>query len=231
MAIVNNRQLAEKARRFSPASRETLGLQIAARLGDAIRSGELPAGARLTEKSIADEMQTSRGPIREALRQLAELGLIQIRPHRGAVVSLPDEAELADMVLMRALLEGAAARLIAGRDADFSTLTDIVAKMAGLKPSRFSQRLRMLDWQFHSEIVRLSGSVYLEKFWNMMRDGLNLIMSSGRNLYEKTEGVAQSHAEMVEVLRSEAPAEAERYFRKRLMDSGFRWLGKTAPDL
>jgi hypothetical protein len=35
---------------------------------------------------------------------------------------------------------------------------------------------------------------------------------------------------MIEVLRSANPAEAERYFRKRLMDSGFRWLGKASPD-
>src|SRR5579884_2017366 len=53
VAIVNNRQFVETSTRGGPALRSTLGLQIADRLAAAIRSGELPAGTRLTEKRIA----------------------------------------------------------------------------------------------------------------------------------------------------------------------------------
>lgn len=216
-----------------PASRATLSGQIAERLSEAIRSGVLPAGTRLIEKSIADEMQTSRGPIREALRQLAELGLVDIRPHRGAVVALPSEEELADMVLMRAVLEATAARLIANErgQIDLTPLSAIVAKMQSAIGARRPERLRDLDWKFHREVVRLSASRQLVKCWNMMRDGLGLIMSSGRNLYENVDAVAESHAEMVDVLRSKSPSEAERYFRVRLLNSGFRWLGRKPPDI
>lgn len=228
MRIVNSRQNGLK-----PATRSTLTAQIAHHLGEAIRSGALPAGTRLTETSIAHEMQTSRGPIREALRQLAQAGLVDIRPHRGAVVCLPSDDELADMVLLRALLEGAAARLICNRTSrvDLSPLLEIIARMRTAAKSRRIERLSDLDWQFHLTVVQLSGSAQLLKCWTMMRDGLRLIMLSGRRSYDDAAGLADSHAEMVDVLRTKSAAESERYFRRRLLNSGSRWLGRKALDL
>lgn len=230
MVIVNSRQSSQGPKRsaLKPPMRATLTAQITERLGEAIRSGALPAGTRLTETSIAHEMQTSRGPIREALRQLAQEGLVDIRPHRGAVVCLPSEAELADMVLMRAILESAAARLICNmRDnLELSPLNEIIEKMRSAAKARRIDRLSELDWQFHLKVVQLSGSPQLVKCWTMMRDGLGLIMLSGRRTYENGGGLADSHAEMLDVLRTKSPADAERYFRNRLLDSGSRWLGR-----
>lgn len=230
MTIVNSRQLATtpKHSALKPPTRATLTEQITERLGDAIRSGALPAGTRLTETSIAHEMRTSRGPIREALRQLAQEGLVDLRPHRGAVVCLPSDAELADMVLVRAVLESAAARLICNtrENLDLSPLREIIEKMRAAAKGRRAERLSELDWQFHLKVVQLSGSAQLLKCWTMMRDGLGLIMLSGRRSYENAGGLADSHAEMLDFLQKKSPTEAERYFRNRLLDSGSRWLGR-----
>jgi len=87
--------------------------QVLAGLRDAIVSGRLAAGSRITEKELTEMFGVSRTLIREALRQIEAEGLVEIVPHRGPVVrSLkPDEVE--DLYRIREVLEGLAARLFA----------------------------------------------------------------------------------------------------------------------
>jgi DNA-binding GntR family transcriptional regulator len=234
MAIVNNRESAKKPNlaALRLADQATLGGQIADRLRESIRAGLLPAGTRLTETSIAAQTQTSRGPIREALRQLSEAGLVELRPHRGAVVTERTEDEFADMIYVRAVLEGNAARSIARKrdKLDFTSIEAIVENMRlAARPSLMPQ-LRDLDFQFHREVMRLSGSAYSLKFWSMMHDGLSLVIIGAIDLYKQLDAVPESHAAMLEVLRTKTPAEAESYFRKRILETNFRALGRPTPD-
>lgn len=76
----------------------------------AIVDGRLPAGERLKEIQLADELGISRTPIREALRILHTEGLVEITPNRGARIRTYSSEELDDMYQLRALLEGYAAR-------------------------------------------------------------------------------------------------------------------------
>jgi len=79
-----------------------LSQQIATQLGERIIHGELAAGTRLLEVQLAGELAVSRGPVREALQQLAQWRLVQILPRRGALVSALTPAttnELYDVVI------------------------------------------------------------------------------------------------------------------------------------
>lgn len=91
----------------------SLGMRAA--LEDDIATGRIAPGARLDETSLADRFGVSRTPIREALQQLAATGLIEIRPHRGAVVSSPDPRRLMEMFEVMAELEAMCGRLCARR--------------------------------------------------------------------------------------------------------------------
>ena len=82
---------------------------------EAILDGELPAGARLKEDELAERLDVSRTPVREALRRLEAEGLVVHEPKRGAAVRSYTPEELDDMYRLRALLEGYAARLAAER--------------------------------------------------------------------------------------------------------------------
>jgi DNA-binding GntR family transcriptional regulator len=64
-----------------------LTAQIALRILEMIQTGETPAGTHLRESAIADEFQVSRSPVREALQELARLGLVSHHPNRGSFVS------------------------------------------------------------------------------------------------------------------------------------------------
>ncbi|MEH3147799.1 MAG: GntR family transcriptional regulator [Methylobacterium frigidaeris] len=82
---------------------------------DEIVNGVLRPGARLDEAQLAERFGVSRTPIREALLQLAMTGLIEVKPRRGAVVSMPDPARLLEMFETMAELEASCGRLAARR--------------------------------------------------------------------------------------------------------------------
>jgi DNA-binding GntR family transcriptional regulator len=78
---------------------------VAEQLRRAVLSGKLPPGSRLLQAVVAEEMQTSTTPVREAMRELAGEGLLDLDPHRGVVVHECDPAELEELYRVRMLLE------------------------------------------------------------------------------------------------------------------------------
>lgn len=95
--------------------RRALVDSLAATLQARMLSGELESGTRLRQEALADEFGVSRTPIREALRKLQATGLVELRPHRGALVRRPSAREIRDAYEVRAELEGLAAELAAQR--------------------------------------------------------------------------------------------------------------------
>jgi DNA-binding GntR family transcriptional regulator len=87
--------------------------RVAAQISDAIMVGEYPLGTWLRQEQLALRFEVSRQPIREALRLLEVVGMIQARPRRGVRVSGPDPRSIRDGYLIRSELEGLAARLAA----------------------------------------------------------------------------------------------------------------------
>ena len=83
---------------------------VAERLVEAIRSGTLMPGERLVETALADKLKVSRGPLREALKALEANHLVESRRGRGTYVRAVTPEEVAQMIAVRALLEGLAAR-------------------------------------------------------------------------------------------------------------------------
>lgn len=82
-------------------------------ISDAILAGEFVPGDRLDEHSLADRFGVSRTPVREALRQLATSGLVEVRPRRGAVVASLTAERLAELFGAMAELEATCSRLSA----------------------------------------------------------------------------------------------------------------------
>jgi DNA-binding GntR family transcriptional regulator len=100
---------------MSAAKMTTRAETIRQKLADDILRGFYPPGARLDEQGLAKRFRMSRTPVREALRQLTSAGLVEMRPHRGAIVSLPTDSELAEMFEVMGELEASCARLAAQR--------------------------------------------------------------------------------------------------------------------
>ncbi|WP_200847203.1 GntR family transcriptional regulator [Microbacterium sp. 18062] len=109
--------IAEEIFELSPdrgaSMRRTLAEQVAAELHRAVLQGEYPSGSWLRVQDIARQFQTSTMPVREALRRLEALGLVEISPHRGARIADLSITDLEDTHRTRALLEVELIRLAA----------------------------------------------------------------------------------------------------------------------
>ncbi len=97
------------------APRETAVALMVKRLSAQIVEGALAPGVRLDEQSLAEAFGVSRTPVREALAQLAAMGLVERRPHRGVVVAGLSVERLLHLFELMTELEGVCARLAAMR--------------------------------------------------------------------------------------------------------------------
>jgi DNA-binding GntR family transcriptional regulator len=116
-------------------SRTVLREQVKDVLLQRIASGELQPGERLVETRIAQELGTSQAPVREALRDLQLLRLVESEPFRGSRVRVFDEEELIEVYPVRASLEELAAKLAAEKlrrcsalEVEFEAMREAVRK-------------------------------------------------------------------------------------------------------
>ncbi len=130
-----------------------------------IVSGDLPPGAKVTEEEIASDFGVSRTPVREAVKRLAELGLIVVRPRRGLEVVAVDERDVREITQLRAELETFALRLAMPRMtlADIRELEAISGACEALLGGGNRPRIFRADSRWHLAIAACSGNRHLEE--------------------------------------------------------------------
>ena len=99
---------------LTPVASPTSVDHAVSQLRDAIVTGGMRPGERLVETELAERLGLSRGPIREALHQLAREGLVTIHPNRGAVVSAVHAEDVVEVYALRATLGAMALRNLMG---------------------------------------------------------------------------------------------------------------------
>jgi len=132
-------------------------------LEEDIVTGLLLPGTRLDEQSLARRFAVSRTPIREALLQLEAIGLVDIRPRRGALVSSPGPQRLIEMFETMAEIEGCCGRLAARRlnDEDMAAITKahVQCEEAALRGD--SEAYYDINAVFHQAIYRAAHNGFL----------------------------------------------------------------------
>lgn len=98
-----------------PARRQTLSDQVFDTLSEMLLSGALRPRDRLSLRDLAERLEVSMMPVREAVSRLAASGALDVSPKRAVMVPLMTDAEFADLTMVRMLTEGQAARLAAER--------------------------------------------------------------------------------------------------------------------
>src|ERR1700736_3742439 len=125
-----------------------------------IFQGELTAGQKLTEQELADRLGVSRGPVREALRALADVGLIQIEQNRGASVrkiGLEEAIEIHDVYsVLEELATRSAVRLLSGTQIE--ELKALVESMDEAAEAEDLDRYYALNLNFHQRVAEGSGN-------------------------------------------------------------------------
>lgn len=137
-------------------------------LRQGIMSGRLPPGKRLVIDRIAEELEVSAIPVREALTQLEKEGLVEIKPHAGAMVTDIPESAVEEIFALLEVLEIVSCRLGLKKlsDSAISHLSDVTDQMEGTcDPEKWLTLNRM----FHQKLPRLAGLPRLEE--QMIRVG------------------------------------------------------------
>jgi len=150
-----------------PIEREVLSARVKDRVLRWILEGELAPGSRIVETRVARQLGTSQAPVREALRDLATLGFVEIRPYQGSRVRQPSAAELREAIAVRGELEALAGRLAAPlmTAEELGELEELFRQMeqAALRGDAHEQAVH--NARFHGIIVHAAGNRALERLW------------------------------------------------------------------
>jgi len=181
--------------------RTGLGEQIRQVLIDGIATGRLQPGERIVERRLAVELGVSQAPVREALRQLEALRLIETMPNRGARVREFTEEDFAEFFPVRAGLEETAAGLavsrLEGRVDGLQVHIERLAVAEGPDVLRHSIA-------FHREIVEASGNRLLQSVWESLGIEIWTTLSVRRHDTELC-GKTAEHIQIAEAFRRQDP--------------------------
>ena len=146
---------------------QTLRESITSAIRSKILTGELQPGVKLAEQKLAEEFGSSRAPIREALRQLEQEGMVEYSRNVGCSVRRVKPEDAYEIYLLRANLEMTALRYFDCKfpEEDLHTLRGILEEMRNVRPGDLSQIVEN-DNRFHAVIVQRAGLPRLLKFWD-----------------------------------------------------------------
>jgi DNA-binding GntR family transcriptional regulator len=186
---------------------------VAARLRDEIIAGSLPYGTRLRQADVAARFGISTTPVREAFRELATLGLVEIQAHRGAVVLRPSGDELAHIFEVRILLEPisvawSAPRIQADQLEQAHKLVDL------MKDPASADAAASLNRRFHTIIVESCGNRHLgELVLNLLDLSTPYVM---RVVESSEDRIAHQTSEHMEILAACEARDPERAYAASL---------------
>ena len=202
-------------RRSDPVARNVLSAQVKDRILQWILEGELAPGSRIVETRVARELGTSQAPVREALRDLATLGVVEMQAYRGARVRRPTKKELVEAMEVRAELEAMAARLAAPRMTEecLVELRGLMDDMRKWADSGDAHEHALKNTEFHAAVVRASGNRTLERTWSMLEPFARTYVTAtvpGIDLH----WLGSRHLPIYEALEARDPERAAESMRK-----------------
>lgn len=152
---------------IQPLPAVTRRTQVVDALREAILSGELSPGTKITEMDLAARFHVSRGPIREGIRELIDEGLLVSQPYTGTYVIVMDEKSITEAYGLRRVLEKYAYSLVwRRRDADFKvTLVHrYEALLAAASRGNITAEMNA-EMKFHGLPCEFSGDELLLSTW------------------------------------------------------------------
>jgi DNA-binding GntR family transcriptional regulator len=196
-------------------ARGVLSDAVKERLLAGILDGTYAPGSRIVETRVARELGTSQAPVREALRDLEALGVVEISPFRGARVRRPSLDELLEAYVIRAELEALAARLAmpALSGDEHAGLAALLDEMLRCAADGDTIGEAAADAAFHAWFVDRARNGTLRRLWGQLepysRTYINMaVPGADRRL------MAELHRPMLDAVRSGDPARAEAAIRE-----------------
>lgn len=183
---------------------------------------KLRPGDKLDECRLAQQYGTSRTPVREALRQLSSNGLIEIRPHKGAVVAKLGIRELIELLEVIAELEGACGRLAAkaGLNGDLEAIVAAQEDCRKYAELRDAQNYQKANEAFHDAIYFASGNEYLIKLTLGLRNRVAAYRRMRLDQPSRLKLSVVEHDRIVHAIQEGLAEETDRLLQLHILNTG-----------
>ena len=209
-------------RSLIPVSPRVLREQVRDALRDAILSASLQPGTRIGEVETAMALGVSRTPVREAIRELVQEGLLAFVPHRGAVVVTVSDDEINAAYRVKSVLEEEAMSRAAVRltPSDVAELRQLIDEMAGWAAQGAFVEANNAEWKFHATIADVAELGLLRRTWTSVDDLGRLttiqLKAQHGSFPRYLALLATRHRDLLEVLTSGDPQRAAEAGRNHL---------------
>ena len=191
--------------------------RVAAELRKAILSRQMKEGEVLSLESVASQLNVYAMPVREAFKILARDGLIQLRKNKAAVVLGVTETYIKEHYQLRAILEGAAARLCAAPETDISELEEIYQDSCKVLENKDFSRYTDINREFHNEIWTAAGNGKMKNMISELWNGLSMGNMVSEEDYAKVS--VKEHGEILEAIKAHDGDAAEAAMKEHIMRS------------
>jgi DNA-binding GntR family transcriptional regulator len=213
-------------------SQRTLSDYVADQLRQGILSDKIKPGQRLVEQELAESMQTSRGPVRDALKILENEGLVSRQSHRGAFVTELKQEDVIEIYTLREALENLALRFVIrnATEEQIDELSRIVREMENLAQRDYTQvEATDLDIEFHYTLCKISGHKRVLNAWIALSAQTRMVLLKHRlwNPKDHRERSVSWHARIVESLRTRDLQQTLKELHTHMAASK-EWLGDQA---
>ncbi len=201
-----------------PLNHDTLAEQVYQHLRQEILGNTYPPGAALPEKTLADQLNVSRVPVREALHKLAADGLVTLKPRQGAFVSSLSPQQFLDAYRVREALEDLAIKLALPNldTADLEELGRLQIAMREHAANDDADGFFTANRSFHALFVERSRNDYLKAIYYPLLDQMRRHLSSSLGLRGGLERSIEEHQAILGAVRAGDGDEAARLLREHI---------------
>ena len=202
------------------------------RLKDAIRHADLQPGQPLTENYLSKILGISRTPVREALQQLAQEGLLQVIPGRAVTVAAPSIQGVLNVIHVRSVLEPEVARLVAESSpvGVLETLRNALDKMQLAAEQGDRAAWSKADTEWHEALCNACPNTLLGELTLQMRNRAHYLAVDAQTSQTRIVDCTEEHRKVVEAIAAGDPQTAEQAMRQHveeLRQSMFRRLTRS----
>jgi len=177
-----------------------------------IIDGSLQPGTKLLETKIANQMGISRTPIREALRELAAKGFVKNIPNQGMIVSGESIQDISEVMQIRGVLEGLAARLTAKliSKKEIDQLEILLRQMENFTSKNDSSSFGEVDAEFHNMIVNICGNHRLIQMRKNITEQAHRYRIKSLNVPGRLKYSMEEHRKMFKALKEKDSGKADK---------------------
>ncbi len=204
--------------KLSQRDYKPLGEVVFENLRDAILTGKLAPGERLMEIQLAETLGVSRTPVREAMKRLEQEDFIEVVPRKGAYVKMLDSKDILDVLELRYLIEGFAAKRAAENmtDRDIEAMQSLIDEFEEAVANDDTTALIETDYKFHDRIYSVNKNTKLKEMIRNLQEQFYRFRTIYFTEYNNYSEITAGHREILKAFIEKDGERAEKIVQEHI---------------